>query len=62
MDSVILLSVLSFSDGLNLLKEVGLSLIFLLFVLEDFTLDLSEVLNSFMTGVPIIYKPVHWFG
>ena len=54
MDFVILLSVLSFSDGLNLLKEVGVSLIFVLFVLEHFTPDLSEVLNSFMTGVPII--------
>ena len=34
MDSVILLSVLSFSDGLNLLKEFGASVILSLFVLE----------------------------
>ena len=43
MDSVILLSVLSFSDGLNVLKEVGVSLIFVLFVLERFSPDLSGV-------------------
>ena len=62
MNSVILLSVLSFSDCLNLLKEVGISLIFVLFVLERFTPDLSEVFNSFMTGFPIKQKPVHWFA
>ena len=43
MDSVILLSVLSFSDGLNLLKQVGISLIFVLFVLDCFTPDISGV-------------------
>ena len=41
MDSVILPSVLPFSDGLNLLTEVGVSVIFALFVLECFTPDLS---------------------
>ena len=41
MDSVILLSVLPFSDGLNLLKQVHASVIFLLFVMERFTLGLS---------------------
>ena len=41
MDSVILLSVLPFSDGLNLLNEVGVSVILALFVLERFTPDLS---------------------
>ena len=53
MDSVILLSVLSFSDSLNLLKQVDVSLIFI-YVLEHFTPDLSEVFSSFMKGVPII--------
>ena len=43
MDSVILLSVLPFSGILNLLKEVGVSVIFVLFVSERFTPDLSEV-------------------
>ena len=43
MDSVILLSVLSFSDCLNLLKEIGLSLIFVLFVFGRFTPVLSKV-------------------
>ena len=43
MDFVILLSVLPFSEGLNLLKEVGFSVIFVLFVLERFTLFLSGV-------------------
>ena len=41
MDSVILLSVLPFSDGLNLLKQVHASVIFLLFVMERFALGLS---------------------
>ena len=41
MDSVILLSILPFSDGLNLLKEVGVIVIFVLFVLKRFTPDLS---------------------
>ena len=36
MDSVILLSVLQFSDGLNLFKQVGFSVMFLLFILERF--------------------------
>ena len=40
MDSVVLLSILSFSEGLNLLKEVGVSVIFVLFVLST-TPDLS---------------------
>ena len=43
MDFVILLSVLPFSEGLNLLKEVGFSVILVLFVLERFTLFLSGV-------------------
>ena len=43
MDSVILLSVLPFSDGLTLLKEVVVSVIFVLLVLEHFTPDLSGV-------------------
>ena len=43
MDSVILLSVLPFSDGLNLLKEIGISVIFALFVFERFTPVLSGV-------------------
>ena len=43
MDSVILLSVFSFSDSLNLLKEVCIKLIFVLFLLECFTFDLSWV-------------------
>ena len=38
-----MLSVLPFSDGLNLLKQVGVSVIFVLFVLERFTPDLSRV-------------------
>ena len=42
-DSVILLSVLLFSDGLNLLKEVDVWVIFVLFVFERFTLHLSGV-------------------
>ena len=54
MDSVILPSVLSFSDALNLTTEVGVSLIFVLFVLERFTLDLLWIFNCFMTEVPII--------
>ena len=33
----------NFSDGLNLLKEVGVSVIFVLFVLDRFTPDLSRV-------------------
>ena len=37
MDSVILLSVLPFFDGLNLLKEIGLTVIFVLFVFERLT-------------------------
>ena len=41
MDCDILLSVLPFSDGLNLLKEVGVSVIFVLLALEHFTRDLS---------------------
>ena len=41
MDSVILLSVLQFSDGRNPLKEVDVSVIFVSFVLEHFTPDLS---------------------
>ena len=41
MDSIILLLVLPFFDGLNLLKEVGVSVIFVLDVLERFTPDLS---------------------
>ena len=43
IDSVILLPVLPFSDGLNLLKEVEASITFVLFVLERFTSDLQEV-------------------
>ena len=43
MDSVILLSVLPFSDGLNLLKQIGVTVILVLFVLEYFTLALSGV-------------------
>ena len=43
MDSVTLLSVLPFSDGLNLLKESGLSVIFVLFVFKHFTPVLSGV-------------------
>ena len=42
MDSIILLLVLPFFDGLNLLKEVGVSVIFVLHVLERFTPDLSR--------------------
>ena len=42
-DSVTLLSVLPFSGGLNLLKEVGVSVIFVLVLLEHFTPDLSVV-------------------
>ena len=34
MGSVVLLSILSFSKGLDLLKEVGVSVIFVLFVLS----------------------------
>ena len=45
MDSVILLSVLPFSDGLNLFKQVSVSVIFVLFVLEQFTPDLSGVVK-----------------
>ena len=50
-----LLSLLSFSDGLNLLKEVGVSLIFVLFVLERFTPDLSggfKLTASLESAVP----------
>ena len=43
MDSAILLSVLRFSNSLNLLKEVGLLVISVLFVLESFTPVLSGV-------------------
>ena len=43
MDYVILLSVLPFSDGLNLLKEIGVSVILVLFVFERFTPVLSVV-------------------
>ena len=43
MDYVILLSVLLFSVALNLFKQVGVSVIFALFVLERFTPDLSGV-------------------
>ena len=42
-DSVVLLSVLPFYDGLSLLKEIGVSVTFILIVLERFTLDLSWV-------------------
>ena len=42
-DSDILLSVLSFSNGLSLLKKVSLPIIFVLFVLEYFITDLSGV-------------------
>lgn len=42
-DSVVLLSVLPFYDGLSLLKEIGVSVTFILIVLERFTLDLSGV-------------------
>ena len=45
MGSVILLSVFPFSDSLNLLKQVGVSVIFVLFVLERFSPDLSGFLN-----------------
>ena len=42
MDTVFsLLSVLPISDGLNLLKQVGVSVVFVIFVLERFTPDLS---------------------
>ena len=43
MDYAILLSVLLFSVALNLFKQVGVSVIFALFVLERFTPDLSGV-------------------
>ena len=43
MDSVILLPVLPFSNGLNLSKQVRASVKFMLFVLERFTPDLSGV-------------------
>ena len=43
VNSVILLSVLPFSDGLNFLKGLGVSVIFVLFVLKRFASDLSEV-------------------
>ena len=45
MDSVTLLSVLPFSDSLNLFKKVGVSVIFVLFVLElkHFTPDLPGI-------------------
>ena len=46
MDSVILLSVLSFSDGLNLLKEFGASVILSLFVLECFTPTVPERMST----------------
>ena len=41
MDTVFFLSVLPISDGLNLLKQVGVSVVFVIFVLERFTPDLS---------------------
>ena len=43
MDFVVLLSVLPFSDGLDLSKEVGVSIVFVLFVSECFTPDLSGI-------------------
>ena len=47
MDSTILPSVLPFSDGVNLLKQVGVSVIFVLFALERLnTSDLSTVWNQ----------------
>ena len=54
MDSVVLLSILSFSEGLNLLKEVGGSVIFVLFVLST-TPDLSggfKLTTSLKSRVP----------
>ena len=45
MDSIILLSVLAFSDGLNLLKEFDVSVAFLLLVLECFNPDLLGILK-----------------
>ena len=54
MDSVVLLSILSFSEGLNLLKEVGVSVIFVLFVLST-TPDLSggfKLTTSLKSRVP----------
>ena len=61
MDSVILLSVLPFSDGLNLLKEIGLSVIFVLFVFERFTPVLSGVFKlttSLESTVPERMSPI----
>ena len=46
MDSVILVSTLAFSDGLNLLKEVGLSVVFVLFAFERLTPVLSGVFKT----------------
>ena len=45
IDSVTLLSVLPFSDSLNLFKKVGVSVIFVLFALElkQFTADLPGI-------------------
>ena len=54
-DSVVLLSVLPFSDGLSLLKEIGVSVTFILIVLERFTLDLSvvfELITKLESTVP----------
>ena len=55
MDSVILLSVFPFSDGLNLLKEIRLSVIFVLFVLEHFIpvpLGIFKLTTSLESAVP----------
>ena len=55
MYSAILLSVLQFSDGLDLLKEDGLRVIFILFVLERFTPVLSgafKLTTSLESTVP----------
>ena len=54
MDSVILLSVLPFSDG----EQVGVSVIFVLFVLESFTPNLSGIFKlttNLESIVPVNY-------
>ena len=55
MDFVILLSVFPFSDTLNVLKEISLSVMFVLFVLDRFTSvrsGVSKLTTSLESTVP----------
>ena len=64
MDSVIFQSVLPFSDGLNLLKQVGVSVIFVLFVLEHFICtrkNVSQKLDMSITRSTVYQKVFSFF-